>query len=59
MLTDEELSPSVQAEDLIVQFLGDIFGFGEGFHAGVVDDNIELAEGFDGFLEKLRDLRNL
>lgn len=42
VFADEELSTCVEAKDLIVQFLGNIFRLGEGFHASVVDDNVDL-----------------
>ena len=44
MLTDEELSASVESKDLVVEFLGDVFGFGKGFHTSVVDDNVHLKD---------------
>ena len=42
MLADEELGTSVEAKDLIVQLLSDIFGLGKGLHAGIVDDNVNF-----------------
>lgn len=56
MLTDKELRTRVEAKDLVVQLLGDILGLGKGLHAGVVDDNVELAKVLDGLLKELGDL---
>jgi hypothetical protein len=59
VLPDEELSTGVEAKDLVVEFLGDILGLGKGLHAGVVDDDVQLAKGLDGLLEELGDLGGL
>jgi hypothetical protein len=54
--TNKELSTSVDVEDLVPKFLGDFLRLGKGFHAGVVDDDVEFSEVLDGLLEKRSDL---
>ena len=44
VLTNKELGTSVETKDLVIELLSHIFGFGECFHAGVVDDNVHFED---------------
>lgn len=59
MLANEELGTCVEGKDLVVQLFGDILRFGEGFGAGIVDDNVELTKGLDGLFKELGDFGDL
>ena len=54
-LGDEKLCTSVEREDTVVVFLGDVFFRLEDFGAGVGDDHIDAAEVGKGFGEELGD----
>jgi hypothetical protein len=58
-LANEELRSRIQAEDMVEQFLSDVFGVVKGLSPAVAHDNIDFPKVLFAFLEQALNLRNL